>query len=124
MKKIFIFICVALMVVGLAGCGSSGKAPKLVVDGAISFGQDYGSPYYYGTVKNIGEASAYLASIDFTIYEDGSKTKIIGTAWDSLANGAEIKPGQSTDFKAVAFGLESTTQLTYYTYKISYFTIK
>lgn len=122
MKRILIIFTLVFLSVALVGCGSSDdpKEPRLQVVGEITTGKtSYGRPYYAGTVENTGDGTAYNASIEFTIYEDESKTKILGTAWDYLADGADIGPGQSTDFEAIALNLTSIDQLKYYSIKIT-----
>ena len=125
MKRILIIFTLVFLSVALVGCGSSDdpKEPRLQVVGEITTGmKSYGSPYYAGTVQNTGDGTAYNASIEFTIYEDEAHTKILGTAWDALADLTDIKPGQSTDFEAVARSLTTTDQLKYYNVKITYLT--
>ena len=125
MKRILIIFTLVFLSVALVGCGSSDdpKEPRLQVVGEITTGKtSYDRPYYAGTVKNTGDGTAYNASIEFTIYEDEAHTKILGTAWDALADLTDIKPGQSTDFEAVARSLTTTDQLKYYNVKITYLT--
>lgn len=119
MKKLLIIF----PLIFLLGCQQA-QAPKvgnLVIDGTISKGvKSYGSPYFYGYVKNTGNNTVYNGSITFTIYSDSTKTTIKDTGWDYLASGEDIAPGVRAPFEAIFFALSATDSTAYYDYKFSW----
>jgi hypothetical protein len=73
--------------------------------------KSYGSPYFTGYVKNYGDNTAWNASITIYCYGDASQTTLIDTAWDYLADGNDIRPGERVSFEAICFDLTSHDQI-------------
>lgn len=116
-KYLILLTLVALL---FGGCLNIGKGNLLVVGEVEKDYTAYNSPCYTGIIKNEGNNTVYSATIEFTIYETAAKVHIIDTAWDSLADLSNIAPGETTDFKAVAFDLDSTNQLEHYEFEITW----
>jgi len=95
-----------------AQCTVEVKSAKLKIDGPINKTlTSYGCPLFEGFVKNVGDNTAWNASIEIYCYSDTAKTTLIDTAWDYLANGGDIQPGVKATFSAVAFDLSSHNQI-------------
>jgi len=87
------------------------KAAELVVVGQINERYLWGCPTFKGWVKNVGTNIAWNADITIICYGDEAQTTIIDTAWDYLADGADIRPGQKVSFEAVCWDLNSHDQI-------------
>ncbi len=88
------------------------RGADLRVAGAIKKKmKSYGSPYFEGVVKNIGDNTAWNASITIYCYGDAGQTLLIDTAWDYLADGNDIRPGDKVVFEAICFDLDSHSQI-------------
>jgi len=71
----------------------------------------YDRPYFSGYVKNYGDNTAWNASITIYCYGDVGQTTLIDTAWDYLADGNDIRPGEKVSFEAICFDLDSHNQI-------------
>lgn len=119
-RKGVALLVTVIMCILIAGCIPQKQKAELVLQSIATGMESYGCPYFAGAVKNEGNGTAYNASINFTIYRDAEKTLIIGTAWDYLASGNDIGPGQSVVFHATAFDLSSVNDLQYYDYRLEW----
>lgn len=68
-------------------------------------------PTFEGQVKNVGDNTAYNASITIYCYSDVAQTTIIDTAWDYLADGNDIRPGEKAPFEAICWDLDSHSEI-------------
>jgi len=121
MKKYYNLI-LFLLVLFLTGCQQT-QAPKgnLVVDGSISIGvKNYGTPYFYGYVKNTGNNTVYNSEIAFTVYTDSTKNTIKATANGFPADLEDISPNVRAPFEAICFNLDTAESITIYDYKITW----
>ena len=73
--------------------------------------KSYGSPYFEGQVKNFGDNTAWNASITIYCYGDTGQSLLIDTAWDYLADGNDIRPGERVTFEAICFDLSSHNEI-------------
>jgi hypothetical protein len=71
----------------------------------------YGCPVFKGVVKNVGNNTAWNAAITIYCYGDNAGTLLIDTAWDYLADGNDIRPGDKVTFEAICFDLTSHSQI-------------
>jgi|GEM_PF-2620107 len=92
-------------------CTITVKSAKLAIDGKIEKDYLYGCPVFKGWVKNVGDNTAWNASITIYCYSDKDKTVLIDTAWDYLADGNDIDPGVKVPFEAVCWELSSHSQI-------------
>ena len=100
--KIFILAFICLI---FTSCDwFAAKVAELVLDGNWQRTYtSYGSPRFEGYVKNIGNGTAYNASIDITCYSDTAKTTIIDTATGFPADLGDIPQNVKAYFEAVCF---------------------
>jgi len=70
-----------------------------------------GLPTFEGQVKNVGDNTAYNAAITIYCYGDTGQTFLIDTAWDYLADGNDIRPGDRVTFEAICFDLSSHNEI-------------
>ena len=68
-------------------------------------------PTFEGYVKNFGDNTAWNAGITIYCYGDAAQTTLIDTAWDYLADGNDIRPGEKVSFEAICFDLESHNEI-------------
>jgi len=95
-----------------ASCSVEVRGAELKVVGTISKKmKSYGSPYFTGFVKNVGDNIAWNAGITIYCYGDNAQTRLIDTAWDYLADGNDIRPGEKVSFEAICFDLDSHLQI-------------
>ena len=88
------------------------KGAELQVVGTIKKKmKSYGSPYFEGLVKNVGNNTAWNADITIYCYGDTAQTILIDTAWDYLASGHDIRQGDKVTFEAICFNLDSHSQI-------------
>jgi hypothetical protein len=73
--------------------------------------KSYGCPYFTGYAKNFGDNTAWNAGITIYCYGDAGQTTLIDTAWDYLADGNDIRPGEKVAFEAICFDLYSHDQI-------------
>ncbi len=104
--KIFILVFICLI---LASCDwFAAKVAELVLDGSWQETYtSYGSPRFEGYVKNIGNVTAYNASIDITCYSDVGKTTIIDSITGFPANLGDIPPDTRAYFEAISFSVNT-----------------
>lgn len=95
-----------------ASCTVEVRGADLQVVGTLSKKmKSYGCPYFTGSVKNFGDNTAYNGSITIYCYGDNAQTLLIDTAWDYLADGNDIRPGEKVTFEAICFDLTSHSQI-------------
>jgi len=95
-----------------ATCRVEVRGAELKVVGTIKEKmKSYGCPYFTGFVKNTGDNKAYNGSITIYCYGDNAQTVLIDTAWDYLADGNDIRPGEKVPFEAICFDLDSHSQI-------------
>lgn len=68
-------------------------------------------PTFEGYVKNFGDNTAWNAAITIYCYSDVAQTTIIDTAWDYLADGNDIRPGEKVTFEAICWELDSHDEI-------------
>lgn len=88
-----------------ASCTVEVRGAELKVVGTISKKMLLGWPTFTGFVKNVGNNIAWNAAITIYCYGDNAQTVLIDTAWDYLANGNDIRPGEKVSFEAICFDL-------------------
>jgi len=95
-----------------ASCRVEVRGAELKIAGQIKKKmKSYGSPYFEGFVKNVGDNIAWNAAITIYCYGDSAQTILIDTAWDYLADGKDIRPGEKVIFEAICFNLDSHSQI-------------
>jgi len=91
-----------------ATCSVEVRGADLRIEGIIrKTYTSYDSPKFEGYVKNFGDNTAWNAGITIYCYSDVAQTTIIDTAWDYLADGNDIRPGEKVTFEAICFDLDS-----------------
>jgi hypothetical protein len=94
-----------------ASCTVEVRGAELKIAGTIKKKYWLDMPTFTGFVKNVGDNIAWNAAITIYCYGDAAQTIIIDTAWDYLADGNDIRPGEKVSFEAICFDLESHSQI-------------
>lgn len=111
------FLLVIPLACGILSCTESEKSAKIVIDGELTYGtSDFDKPQITGTVKNVGDATAYNCQLDFSAY---SGNTIVDVANGFPANLGDIPVNTSATFEAVFFDLESHSEYDRIATKIS-----
>jgi len=121
-RKIILFWGPILLVLFFASsCGEKAKIANLIVDGDFTRTMTiYNCPQYLGMVKNTGNNTAYNVMIDIQCFSDSGKKTLIDTAKGFPGNLGDIAPGTRASFEAVAFNLNSWSQIQGEDYKITW----
>ena len=94
-----------------ASCTVEVKGAELKIAGTIKKKYWLDLPTFTGFVKNVGDNIAWNAGITIYCYGDNAQTRLIDTAWDYLADGNDIRPGEKVSFEAICFDLTSHSQI-------------
>ena len=94
-----------------ASCTVEVKGAELKIAGTISKKYWLDLPTFTGFVKNVGNNIAWNAAITIYCYGDNAQTLLIDTAWDYLADGNDIRPGEKVSFEAICFDLDFHSQI-------------
>ena len=94
-----------------ASCTVEVRGAELKIAGTIQKKYWLDLPTFTGFVKNVGNNTAWNAAITIYCYGDNAQTRLIDTAWDYLADGNDIRPGEKVSFEAICFDLASHSQI-------------
>ena len=94
-----------------ASCTVEVRGAELKIAGTIKKKYWLDLPTFTGFVKNVGDNIAWNAGITIYCYGDNAQTILIDTAWDYLADGNDIRPGEKVSFEAICFDLTSHSQI-------------